>query len=91
MWTQYDWLNKFYSFYMAGEVNIISRRSISIDSHHRNQPNKCSLALYKLSIHFNSSLKHLYISNKTEYFSYKGGYVVMCIKAFKRRASLGYI
>ena len=49
----YDWLNKFYSCYVAAVVSIISRRGLSTDAHHKNQPNKCKLALYKLSIHFN--------------------------------------
>ena len=33
------------------------------------------------------------MSNKTEYFNYKGGCVVCkrtCVKEFKRRAGLGY-
>ena len=49
--------------------------------------------LYKASIHCNSHLKQLYLSNKTECFSYKGGCGVrerMRIEAFKRRAVLGY-
>ena len=50
----YDWLNKLYSFYMAAVVSvvdIISRRGLSIDVCHTNQPNKSKLALYKLLIH----------------------------------------
>ena len=54
MWIPYDWLNKFYSFYVAAVVSIISRRGLSTDAHHENQHNKCKLALYKLSIHFNN-------------------------------------
>ena len=42
------------------------------------------------SFRFKSYLKQLYISNKTECLSYKSGCGVMCIKAFKRRADLGY-
>ena len=53
MWIPYDWLNNFYSFYVAVVVSIISRHGLSTDAHHKNQPNKCKLALYKLSIHFN--------------------------------------
>ena len=30
----YDWLNKFYSFYVAAVVGIISRCGLSIDVHH---------------------------------------------------------
>ena len=40
------------------------------------------------SFHFNSYLKHLYISNKMEHFSYKSGCGMMRIEAFKRRAGL---
>ena len=43
-----DWLNKFYGFYMAAVVGIISRHGHSIDVHHRNLPNKSKLTLYKL-------------------------------------------
>ena len=41
--TLYDWLNKFYSFYMAAVGDTVSRCSLSIDVHHRNLPN---LVLY---------------------------------------------
>ena len=54
---------------------------------------KSMLALYIYIIcyvYFNSSLKWLYINNKTERFTYKGGCSVTHIKSFKRRASLGY-
>ena len=73
IWTPYDWLNKFYNFYLAAVVSIISMCGLSINVHHKNQPNKHKLELFKSSIHFNSSLKRLYISSKIEYFSYKGG------------------
>ena len=42
------------------------------------------------SFHFNSYLKQLYISIKSEHFSYKSGCGMMRIEAFKRRAGLGY-
>ena len=81
---------------MIAIVNIISRHtlySLSIDVHHRNQPNKKSkLALYKLLIHINCHLKQLYIVHNTESISYKGGCGVcgrMCIDAFKIRAGMG--
>ena len=41
----HDWLNKFYSFYMAAVVDIVSRCGLGIDAHHRNQPDKSKLAL----------------------------------------------
>ena len=49
---------KFYSFYVAATVSIASRCGLSIDAFHENQPYKWKLALYKPSIHFNSSLKN---------------------------------
>ena len=47
IWNPYDWLNKFYSFYMVAVVGIISKRGFGIQVHHRNQANKSKLALYK--------------------------------------------
>ena len=38
--TMYDWLNKFYSFYIAAVVSSVSRCDLSIDVCHRNRPNK---------------------------------------------------
>ena len=40
-----------------------------------NLRNNTKLVLNKLLIHFNSYLKQMYISNKTEWFSYKVGVV----------------
>ena len=55
-------------------VGIIRRRGLRIKACRRNQPNKSKLLLYiSHFIHFNSSLKRLYISNKMERFSSKGG------------------
>ena len=92
--TQYDWLNKYYSFCTAAIVNIISRHSLRIGARHRNQPNKSKLALYKPLLRLYSHLKQSYISNKTKRFSYKGGRGVRgraCIEAFQRKAGLAYI
>ena len=47
--------------------------SLTIKVHCRSQPNESKLALYKPLFHFYSHLKQLYISNKMECFSYKGG------------------
>ena len=33
VWTPYDWLNNFYSFYMAAEVVIGSGRGLRIKTH----------------------------------------------------------
>ena len=70
---------------MEAIVDIISRRDLRIEAHRGNQPNKSKLALYKPLLHLYSHLKQLYISNKTERFSYKGGCGVCgytCIEAF---------
>ena len=66
LWTSYDLLYKFYTFYMAAVIGIASRCGLTIEAHHRNQLNKSKLSLYKLLHHFNSHLKQLYISDKTE-------------------------
>ena len=46
IWTSYDWLNKFYSFYIAAVVDIVNGCDLSIDVRCRNQPNKSKVALY---------------------------------------------
>ena len=89
-WVPYDWLNKFYHFYMAAVVSIISRCGFRIESHFRIQPNKSKPVMYKPWIHFSSHLKQLQKSNKMEWFSYKGGCDVcgcMCLKEGLARAT----
>ena len=79
---------------MAAIVDIVSRCGFRIEAHHRNQPNKSKLALYKPLLCLYSHLNQPYISNKTERFSYKGGHGVhgrARIEAFQRRAGLAYI
>ena len=79
---------------MAAIVGIGSRCGLRIEACCRNQLNKNKLVLYKPLLCLYSHLKLLYISNKMKRFSYKGGCGVCertCIKAFKRRAGLGYI
>ena len=61
-------LNKFYCFYMATVVGIISGHGLTTDAHHRNQLNMSKIALYKLLPHVNSRLKQLLRSDKMEYF-----------------------
>ena len=81
----YNQLNKGYNFYKAGVVGIINR--CGLDVHHRNKLNKTKY----YTVHYfdiNSHLKQLYISNRTECFSYKGGVAYMYIDVFKRRAGL---
>ena len=67
-------------------VSIISRRSLTMKSLHRNQLNKSKIVLYES--HFNSLKKQLQ-SNNTDHFTYKGrcgvcGHTYACIEAFKR-------
>ena len=38
IWISYDWLNKFYSFYMAAVVGIISRHGLRNQRCYRNPP-----------------------------------------------------
>ena len=39
IWTTYDWLNKFYTCYMATVAIIINGCGLGIDMPHENQPN----------------------------------------------------
>ena len=54
----------------------------------KTNPINVSLVLYKPEIHLNSSLKWLYINNRMEQFSYKGGCGAMFIDSFKRKLTL---
>ena len=78
---------------MATILGIVSRHGLRNEVPRRNQPNKRKLAMYKKLLHFYSHLKQLYMSNKTEHFSYKGECCVRGrtrIKVIKRRAGSGY-
>ena len=78
---------------MVAIVGIVSRRGLRNEMRCRNQPNKSKLVLYKPLLHCYSHLKQLYMSNKTERFSYKSGCGVhgrTHIEVNKRRAGLGY-
>ena len=55
---------------MTVVVGIVSRCDLKTEVCHRNQLNKSKLALYTPLL---SRLKQLYMNNKTEHFSYKGG------------------
>ena len=85
--TLYDWLNKLHNVYMAAIVGIISRYGLGIEE---TSLITVSIHCISCSFHFNTYLKQLYISKKTEHFSNKSGHGVSTIKAFKRRAGLGY-
>ena len=52
IWTPYDWLNKFYSFYMAAAVVFISRHCLRIEEHCKNQSYKTKLSQYKPLLSF---------------------------------------
>ena len=61
---------------MVAVVVIVSKRGVSIDAHHGNQPNKSKLVLFKALIHINSHLNLLlceYAHNNKEHFRYKNG------------------
>ena len=77
---------------MAAIVGIVRRCGLRNEVGCRNQPNKSKLALYKPLFHFYSHLKQLYMSNKTEHFSYKGGCGMDGCTHFEaiKRAGLGY-
>ena len=77
--------------YGTAVVYIVSRRGRSNDARRANQPKERNLALYVPSVQFNNSITWLYVSSETESFSYKAGFGVASIEAFKRRASFGYI
>ena len=47
IWIPYDWLNKFYSFYVGAIVGIVSRCGLTIEACCRNQPDKSKLAVCK--------------------------------------------
>ena len=46
--SPYNWLNKFYRFYMAAKIGIISKRGLRIIRYYINQPNRSKLVLYNL-------------------------------------------
>ena len=69
---------------MKAVVSIISRCGHSIEVHCKNQSIRLSyIALYKHFFHFDSRLKQLYICNKMEHFSYKGGMVYLGVHAWR--------
>ena len=65
-------LKKFYSFYIAIVVGIVSGHGHTVEECHRNQLDKSKLALYKPLLSLKQTLKQLSTGNKTEHFMYKG-------------------
>ena len=75
IWTPYDWLNQFYSCYMATVVIIDDGCGLRVEACHINHPNKSKLSLYKPLLSFNIPFKEVYTSNKTERLICKGAWV----------------
>ena len=78
---------------MAAMVGIGSRCGLTIEVHHKTQPNKSKIALYKPLLHVYSDLKKQYTSRKTERFSYGDGCGIhghTPSKVIKRRAGFSY-
>ena len=75
---------------MSAIVGIITRRGLRIEACYNINLIRVSYHYISHSFQFHGYLNQLYINNKTEHFSYKSGCGVMHIKAFKRRAGLGY-
>ena len=96
MWCDMDpvWLVQRVLQLLYSSCSWVSSVGMTLElKHDRNQPSVTKIALYELLyLHFESPLKQLYISNRTEHFSYNDGcdIIVMCDEAFKRTASLGY-
>ena len=74
MWCD---MNNPYSFDMAAVISIISRCGLRNEAHHRSQPIKSKLVLFKPLLQLQGSLEQLYISNKMEHLSYEGGVICM--------------
>ena len=70
--TPYDWLNKFYNFYIA--IFLVGE---AIDLKHVVEIKLIRVSYHCISwfFHFNSYLKQLYISNKMEWLHYKGAWM----------------
>ena len=83
MWMAYDRLNKFYSFYMADVVGVVSMCGLTIEMRHRNQPNKTKPVPYKLLLLLKCHLKQLYIHNKRDHFDYEGGCGIRVLRHLK--------
>ena len=84
MWQDidpYDWLTKFYKFYIAAVGSIISR---CCEVCHRNQSNNTKPSAVKaITFTLRVVLKQLYISKKKECLSYKSGCGLCVSMAFK--------
>ena len=64
--------------FLAALISIVSKCSLRTEVCHKNQPYNTKLVLYTLILSLYNHFKQLYISNKTEHFSYKGGFG-MCL------------
>ena len=54
IWTYYNWLKKFYNFYMAAVVSITSRHGFRIEVYHGNKY-KTKLVCIRCYFHFKNS------------------------------------
>ena len=97
IWIPYNWLHKFYNFYMAAVVNIIGSivsqcgLCLSVDTLHRH--NQICLSYHYIShyFHFNCHFKWL-TRQSASFIKVRLVYVhehYTYIEAFKRRASAG--
>ena len=65
IWSPYDWLNNFYSFYVAAVVVIDDGYGLTVKAHRINQPIiRVSYRCISRYFHFNITFKQLYTSNK---------------------------
>ena len=74
IWTPYDWLNKFYSFYVVAVS--LSMIGVTLKLKHIIETKIVRLS-YRFTNHYftftYSCLKQMYISIKKEQFSFRGG------------------
>ena len=90
----YDWLNRFYSFYMVAVVVISSGCLLRIEAYCRNQPYKTKPSLYKPLLLLLQWFKTVVHKNKKECFSCRGAcgcvWALYAYQGFKRTAGFGY-
>ena len=83
IWTQYNWLIKFYSFLYGSCMGSISRCGLRIELRHRYLPNKSKLALCKLWIHFSISVINMCVCGIH-------GYTCTLYQSVKKKTGFGY-
>ena len=83
IWTPYNWLNKFYNYYMVTIVSIVWGVALELKLVVETNLIRVSYHCISHSFHFKSHLKQLYLSNKTEHLSYKIGCGVYGCRSMK--------